>query len=311
MDGSIKREHVLREMHELLASNGFETSHIYERSCFDLMARRKLLLLLLKVLVNIDGINSLQAHEIRTLAHTFLASPIIIGVRSKTEPLEEDVVYERHGIPAVAPETFRNMVVDGEYPEIIADRGGYYVHIDGKTLREVREEYNLSLKDLADLAHVSRKTIYKYENGLARASPETAMILEEILNIRITLSIDIFGVPERDEIEIKPSGRLADIGFGMIETHKTPFDAVAKEIRFDNTVITNLEKQRDSRTLRRMAVPLKDLSLVSGSESVFIIDNPRISENIEGIPVIKSWEIGEMESSKEFLKVIAERKTCS
>lgn len=60
-----------------------------------------------------------------------------------------------------------------------------------------------------------------------------------------------------------------------------------------------------------MAVPLKDLSLVSGSESVFIIDNPRISENIEGIPVIKSWEIGEMESSKEFLKVIAERKTCS
>ncbi|MDK2875554.1 MAG: putative transcriptional regulator, partial [Methanothermobacter sp.] len=53
------------------------------------------------------------------------------------------------------------------------------------------------------------------------------------------------------------------------------------------------------------------LSLVSGSESVFIIDNPRINENIEGIPVIKSWEINEMESSREFLKVIAERKTCS
>jgi len=311
LDKSVKREDVLREIHELLTSNGFETSHIYERSCFDLMARRKLLLLLLKVLVNIDGINSLQAHEIKTLAHTFLASPLLIGIRSKTEYLEEDVVYERHGIPVIAPETFRNMVVDGEYPEVIADRGGYYVQIDRRTLREVREEYNLSLKDLADLAHVSRKTIYKYENGLARASPETAMKLEEILNIRITLSIDILSVPERDEVEIRPKGRLGDIGFGMIETQRTPFDAVAKELKFESTVITDLEKGRDSRTLRRMAVPLRDLSLVSGSESVFIIDNPRISENLEGVPVIKSWEIGEMESSREFLKVIAERKTCS
>ena len=231
-----------------------------------------------------------------------------MGVKSKTEYLEEDVVYERHGIPVVAPETFRNMVVDGEYPEIIADRGGYYVHIDGETLRRVREEYNLSLKDLADLAHVSRKTIYKYENGLARASPETAMILEQILDIRITLSIDIFGAPEREDIEIKPSGKLADIGFGMIETRKTPFDALAKELKLDSTVITNLEKERDPRTLKRMAIPLRDLSLVSGSDSVFIIDNPRIKENLEGIPVIKSWEINDMESSREFLKAIAERK---
>jgi len=308
LDKSVRREHVLREIHGLLASNGFETSGIYERSCFDLMARRKLLLLLLKVLVNIDGINSLQAHEIKTIAHTFLASPLLVGVKSKTEYLEEDVVYERHGIPVVAPETFRNMVVDGEYPEIIADRGGYYVHIDGETLRRVREEYNLSLKDLADLVHVSRKTIYKYENGLARASPETAMILEQILDIRITLSIDIFGAPEREDIEIKPSGKLADIGFGMIETRKTPFDALAKELKLDSTVITNLEKERDPRTLKRMAIPLRDLSLVSGSDSVFIIDNPRIKENLEGIPVIKSWEINDMESSREFLKAIAERK---
>ncbi|MGB9837489.1 transcriptional regulator [Methanothermobacter sp.] len=311
MDKSVKREHVLREIHELLVNNGFETSHIYERSCFDLMARRKLLLLLLKVLVNIDGINSLQAHEIKTLAHTFLASPLLIGIRSKTEYLEEDVVYERHGIPVVAPETFRNIVVDGECPEVIADRGGYYVHIDGRTLKEVREEYRLSLKDLADLAHVSRKTIYKYENGLARASAETAMVLEELLNVRITLSIDIFSVPERGDVEIKPSGRLGDIGFGMIETQRTPFDAVAKEMEFERTVITDLEKGRDSRTLRRMAVPLRDLSLISGSESVFIIDSPRIRENLEGVPVIKSWEINDMESSRDFLKVIAERRTCS
>ena len=73
------------------------------------------------------------------------------------------------------------MIVYDEYPEILADRGGYYVKINGNVLREYREEYSLSLKDLADLAHVSRATMYKYENGIVRANTETAMALEEIL----------------------------------------------------------------------------------------------------------------------------------
>ena len=105
--------------------------------------------------------------------------------------MEEDVVYERHGLPAIGIETLKNMIVYDEYPEILADRGGYYVQINGNVLKEYREEYNLSLKDLADLAHVSRATMYKYENGMVRANTETAMLLEEILFlnlIRKTLS---------------------------------------------------------------------------------------------------------------------------
>ena len=31
--------------------------------------------------------------------------------------------------------------------------------------KNIVKEYSLSLKDLADLAHVSRATMYKYENG--------------------------------------------------------------------------------------------------------------------------------------------------
>ena len=60
-----------------------------------------------------------------------MASPLIVGLKSKSEYLEEDVIYERHGIPVIGLETLKNMIIDNEYPEILADRGGYYVHING------------------------------------------------------------------------------------------------------------------------------------------------------------------------------------
>ena len=113
-----------------------------------------------------------------------------MGIKSKNEYLEEDVVYERHGIPVIAKETLRNMVVDEVYPEVFADRGGYYVQMDGEVIKQVREAQNISRKDLADKAHVSRETIYKYERGMVRAFPETAMMLESILNMKITLSVE-------------------------------------------------------------------------------------------------------------------------
>lgn len=333
---NVKRGHVLQEINELLANNGFETSHIYERSCFDMVARRKLLLLLLKVLVNIDGINGVQAQEIKKISHTFMASPLIVGLKSKTEYLEEDVVYERHGIPVIGLDTLKNMIIDEEYPEILADRGGYYVQINGEILKEVREDCNLSLKDLADLAHVSRETIYKYEHGIVRACPETAMMLEDILNLKITLSIDLFKVPDSlkeldmsklneknpDENKINineaQSQKLVELGFGVIPTQKTPFDALAKldmaklpSNKEKNPIIANLEKNRNQRTLKKMAIPLKDLSLITGSNSVFILDNDKIKESLDGIPVVHSWEMGEIETPAEFLKMIKERKECN
>jgi putative transcriptional regulator len=248
-----------------------------------------------------------------------LGSPLIVGLKSKTEPLEEDVVYERHGIPVIAPETLRNMVVDEVYPEVLADRGGYYVPIDGNVIKEIREKENLSLKDLANIAHVSRETIYKYEHGIVRACPETAMILEDILNIKITLSINIFKTPElipesdnkisKDAQEPK---ELVKLGFGVINTQRTPFDAIARanftHSENDNTLLTNLEKKRNKQVLKKMAVNVKDLSDVTHSEAVFILENKRNMECIEGIPVIHTWEMDEIENCREFLRILKEKK---
>lgn len=321
------RDQVLVEITELLSNHGFETSNIYDRSCFDMIARRELILLLLKVLINVDGFSSQQALEIKRLAKTFLASPLIVGFKSKTEPLEEDVVYERHGIPVVAPETLRNMVADEVYPEVLADRGGYFVNIDGEILKEVRERENLSLKDLADVAHVSRETIYKYEHGMVRAYPETAMLLESILNIKITLDIDLFKTPEQgtelldsetasetekthQEIPKEPK-ELIKLGFGVVPTYRTPFDAISQSNNRkekENILLTNLEKNRNQQVLKKMALNVKDLSDITKKEAVFIMESKRVVECIEGIPAVNTQEICEMENCREFIRLLKERK---
>ncbi|ADZ08677.1 transcriptional regulator, XRE family [Methanobacterium lacus] len=327
---SPQRDQVLIEINDLLSNHGFETSNIYDRSCFDMVARKEFELLLLKILINIDGFTGSQAEEIKKVADTFLASPLVVGIKSKNEYLEEDVIYERHGIPVIARETLRNMVVDDIYPEVFADRGGYYVQIDGEIIKQVRETQNISRKDLADKAHVSKETIYKYERGMVRAFPETAMMLESILNMKITLSVNLLSVPEvekradvrdtntpKPELSVENQTTLQNLGFGVISTNRTPFDALAKKestgklTKKDSTVITNLEKNRNQQMLKRMALNVKDLSGITGTDAVFLLEDKKPLKCIEGVPVVYNWEIKEMEHSKEFLKLVRERRDCN
>ena len=309
----LTRSQLLQQIENLLKSQGFKTSDIYDQGSFDIVARKNLLILLLKTFQNIDSINESNAHEMKQLANIFLASPIIIGEKSRNGMLEEGVIYERYDIPTIGFETLKNMILYNEYPEILADRGGYFVKIDGNVIKQYREDYSLSLKDLADLAHVSRATMYKYENEIVRANTETAMILEEILNTKVTLDIDLLKQPQIEDIkysEGEDTLDLSKLGYGVVSTSKSPFDAVAKMKSSDkhSPLIANVEKNRSEKTLKRMAIPLKDLSMVTTSEPVFIINNEKIKESIGTIPVIKSWELKEFENSKELLKMIRERK---
>ncbi|MBQ6349346.1 MAG: transcriptional regulator [Methanobrevibacter sp.] len=309
----LTRSQLLQQIENLLKSQGYKTSDIYEQGSFDIVARKNLLILLLKTFQNIDSINESNAHEMKQLANIFLASPIIIGARSRNGMLEEGVIYERYDIPTIGFDTLKNMILYNEYPEILADRGGYFVKIDGNVIKQYREEYSLSLKDLADLAHVSRATMYKYENEIVRANTETAMILEEILNTKVTLDIDLLKQPQPEDIKFSEGEDTIDLsklGYSVVSTNKSPFDAVAKMKSSEkhSPLMANVEKNRTEKTLKRMAVPLKDLSMVTTSEPVFIINNEKIKESIGTIPVIKSWELKEFENSKELLKMIRERK---
>ena len=74
-----QRDHILIEINDLLSNHGFETSNIYDRSCFDMVARKELELLLLKILINVDGFTGNQAEEIKKISRNIFGITTCCG----------------------------------------------------------------------------------------------------------------------------------------------------------------------------------------------------------------------------------------
>ena len=340
-NSSINRNTILNDITDLLTSFGFKTSHIYDRSCFDLLARKDDILIILKILLNIDSITPQQAEELSKISGTFLASPIIIGLKSKQNYLENDVVYERYELPAITPQTLCDIIVNDIHPEIIAKRGGYYVRIDGKLLKQLRQQNNLSLKELADLSHVSRETIYRYEQGNSQTYPETALMLEEVLNETITSPVNIFESEHVNTLDnsIQEPVELIKLGYEIKLSEKTPFDAISihtkdneevnqlqreLEVKLDeieklkseinkksstqDLIITNLEKNRSNKMLNNIAEKTNDIASITGHKALFVLNHEHENNSINSIPAIYTWELKDIEDIKELKKMINERK---
>ncbi|MFB6081722.1 MAG: helix-turn-helix domain-containing protein, partial [Halanaeroarchaeum sp.] len=140
---------------------------------FDLAARRREELLLVKVLANIDAFDGPTGREMRRLGTYLDATPMLVGLRTRDEDLKPGVVYFRHGVPVLSPDTAMDLFVHGVSPLIYAAPGGLYVNIDGDVLADEREKRGWSLGRLATELGVSRRTVSKYEDGM-NASVEVA-----------------------------------------------------------------------------------------------------------------------------------------
>src|SRR5690242_16840183 len=112
------REKAIERIRGLLESSGFYVSdaHSVRPSSFDLIARRDSLLLLVKVLKNIDALDSAEAIRLRELANLFPASPLVVGATSGGSELEVGVVYNRYGISIVTEETLQDLLHEGLPP---------------------------------------------------------------------------------------------------------------------------------------------------------------------------------------------------
>jgi putative transcriptional regulator len=144
---------------------------------FDVAARRGEDTVLLKILGNIDAFDSRTGAEMRRLGEYLEATPMVVGLRTRDEQLKPGVVYFRHGVPVLSPDTAMELFVEEVPPLIYAAPGGLYVHIDGEVLEGAREERDWSLGRLANELGVSRRTVSKYEDGM-NASVEVAAQLE-------------------------------------------------------------------------------------------------------------------------------------
>ncbi len=301
---------MLREIREILAKGGFEIGEpIFKSISFDLIAKGEHMLLILKALLNIDALRSEVARELKILAKELKASPLVIGKKSAMGDILDGVIYSRHGIPILSLNTFREFVLEGEYPMVYASPGGFYVNINGKLLRKIREERGISLGQLAKIAGVSRKTIQLYEEGM-NATVESALRLEEFLNVPLIQNIDIldFNKYEEERYPHPPENygdiyrKLIEIGYEVFLTFKCPFDVLSKDER--DVFLTGIGN--DIRKIKYKAINLKILSNILEKNSFIVVEKSRYEE-IEGVPIIEKAELMEIEKKEEIRKIVRER----
>lgn len=313
----MQRSDLIEAVRATMARAGFAVSERCDLRpvSFDLVARRDKDLLILKVLTNVDALSEPIAQEIKVLCKFLDARPVLVGLRAGTGELEAGVVYARHDIPIVRPETLEGYVLHGDAPVIFAAPGGFYVNIDADALRAAREAQALSLGVVAQIAGVSRRAIQMYEEGMS-ASIDAAMRLEEFLQRELIRPLDPFHsfdprqfqppAPERtqgDPMEALVLRLLQGLGYEVRTTRRSPFNALSTQD--DQTFLTGMGE--DSPQLRRRARVVSSVSRITERPGFFVVERTTRTE-IEGMPVVTRQELHRLKDPEKILELILERR---
>lgn len=307
MDKELLAAHV----EEVLREAGFSTSdrcYLRPRS-FDLAARRDDQFLFLKILSNIDGLNERTALEIRRLAKHLLASPILVGEKTRDQYLERGAVYFRYGIPTLSLFTLADCLLEGALPLVYAAHGGLYVRIDGDRMRQIRLARGISLGALATELGVSRRTISKYEVEDMDTSVDVALKLEEIFNEELIEPVDPFQTEAVAEVKGPVTDNilrlLLEIGFEVVPTAQAPFNAITREGKL--VVLTGVGKF--SQSIVKKARLMSSLSSVARTKSVVIVDGETKLECIEETVLIEKRELEDIDETRDFEDLVAEKQS--
>ncbi len=300
------REKLYEEVISALMQRGFDVkSFIDVNSCFDLIARKQGLILILKVLSNIDSLRPEHAQELHKLAHAFHASSLIVGERSKTQELLPSVLYERYELPALSLKGFVSLL-DQELPMEKSFKGKSVAILDAEKLREERESREMTLKELSQKAQVSLESLYRYEKG-APTSMEVAEKLERILHTKLIQGINVFAMPEispKLEEKIPYNSALEQLhalGLKLSVFEHAPLTAAGNEKKL---LISQTEN--DS-TLKRKAFLLSRTQSIVRHPSMIIAQKSK-HLHVNDIPVIQEDEISTFSSIEDILQTLRERE---
>jgi putative transcriptional regulator len=178
----------------VLKEAGFTVSQacLSRPSCFDFAACQKGKVVFIKVQTDIGNLSLNDAIELKAISEFFQAKSILLGEKSREKPLEDDTVYYRYDTLVFTPKTLENIVLHKIYPLIQASPGGYYVEIDSEKIKRRRQKLGLSVGEMAKSIGISRRTLYGYERGMAKAPVTVAYNLISTLGIPVAKSINIF-----------------------------------------------------------------------------------------------------------------------
>jgi putative transcriptional regulator len=317
---AMQRADLIEQVRGTMSRAGFAVSERCDLRpvSFDLVARRDKDLLILKVLTNVDALSEPIADEMKVLCKFLDARPLLVGLRAGTGVLEHGVVYARHGIPIVTPDTLQEYVLHGDAPVVFAAPGGFYVQIDAKALRSARESRALSLGMMAQIAGVSRRAIQMYEEGMS-ASIDAATRLEEFLQSDLIQPFDPFRAfdpasfqpptpaPEQaeqqDPVEALILRLLQGLGYEVRSTRRAPFNALSTQDK--TTYLTGMGE--DSPQLRRRARVVTSVSRITERPGFFVVERTTRTE-MEGMPVVTRQELDRLKDPEKILELILARQ---
>jgi putative transcriptional regulator len=283
---------------------------------FDIAARRGEDVLLLKILGNIDAFDAQTGGEMRRLGTYLNATPIVIGLRTRDEELKPGVVYFRHGVPVLSPDTAMDLFVEEVPPLIYAAPGGLYVNIDSEILADVREDRDWSLGRLAKELGVSRRTVSKYEDGMD-ASVEVAAELEDLFDAPLTSPVSVLNgaeevrddEPTPDDPDVAPEDEpivtvFTRIGFEVHPTDRAPFKSVNESDDQREQVLAG--HSAFTETAEKRARIMSSVGEVTRTRSVYVVDELR-RESVDGTALIEKDEMDDIQDATDLRDLIMER----
>ncbi len=294
---------LLNRIIKTLISNKFQV--FLNKGCFDIAAKKEYKMLI-KASFNVDGLSEEHALSLRAISYFISAYPLIVSVKTNRGFLDDKIIYSRFQIPVITPRMFDLLVRNEEIPLIEATKGKHLVAIDCEILKTKRKEMGLSLKELSRLVGISKKALYEIENKRVNPSFETVEKLEKVLKVNLKQSFKLERprpayLKPKNNFQRRISKEFRRIGIENSCVYSAPFELVGKE-RY--SLITRLS--RDTNEIKRKYQTIKKISSFFSSRAIFITKNAR-ETSINGIPVLLESELKEIESTREFNKLLSEK----
>lgn len=304
---------IVESILKILEKAGFDVTDLVETKprCFEIVARKDNLIILIKALYNIDSLKSDMAEDMKAVAILLKASPLVVGERFKLDYLDRGVVYNRYGVPVINTATFYDLIVDGIPPIIYSAPGGYYVKLDSEKIRKAREKLGVSLGQLAKELGISRRAVKKYEEGVD-TSVENALKLEAILDTNIVKAINILRSLDEEINEERDIGlsdeeaeiieQLRGIGVKVYPIKHAPFDVISKPK--NELVLTGIRQVRE---IEKRALVLGKVSNTLSAKAAYIVEKS-INRDVGSVVFLMKEELECVSSARDFISLINERK---
>jgi len=303
---------------ETLIKAGFTISQrcCSRPSCFDFAARRDSNIIFIKVQHDIGNLSPSDSRELKTISECISASSLLIGEKARGKPLEDDTVYSRYNISAVTPKTFESIVLRKVYPLIRASPGGYYVEIDGEAVRKRRRELGLSIGEVAEMIGISRRTLYGYEKGMAKASVSAAYKLIWVLGVPVAKPVNVLEktkmkrgrflttakhVITKNKFLRKIFRKFAHHNVTMVSVRKAPFDFVIRVHEEKMKIIGGVSDGKE-REVERRVEEILSVSNVVQAHPVFITNGKKPLN--KDVSFIHSREISKIRKPEDLVTKI-------